>query len=176
MSGYFRAPLAIGISHRPSPDDLQTGPSTRSCLRAQSDGRRQLLQLCLHARCRSRTGSSSSFMRKKKHVEAVVGWMGYWLQGARLPQPRCRLGAGHGLPHARHGLRAWRHQAQHRGDRSAACGRSSATSQSTTPSRSGGFARSGEQLKLTVPVTPMRQRDCCRRASAPVETAASSIR
>lgn len=79
VSGYFRAPMAIGVSPRPGPDNLagdselqlSYGPNRTLDANYYSFAYTRLqeqdwVELFVHA--------------EKKHVAAVVGWMGYWLQ------------------------------------------------------------------------------------------------
>jgi len=86
VSGYFRAPFTMGFSPRPGPDNpngptrmqISYGPNRTVDSNYYSFGYTRLqeqdwAELFVHA--------------KKKHAEAVVGWMGYWYQssGFRIP-------------------------------------------------------------------------------------------
>jgi hypothetical protein len=81
VSGYFRAPMAIGISTRPGPDDkngpahtqLSYGPNRTVDANYYSFG---------YTRLQEQDWAEVFIHAKKKHVEAVVGWMGYWYQAA----------------------------------------------------------------------------------------------
>jgi hypothetical protein len=85
-SGYFRAPMALGISKRPGPDNIRGTPETQISYGPNrtidsnyySFGYTRLqeqdwVELFLHA--------------KKKHVQATVGWMGYWFSSAGFRNP-----------------------------------------------------------------------------------------
>jgi hypothetical protein len=86
VSGYFRAPMAIGISNRAHPSQANApteaqysyGPNRTIDSNYYSFAYTRLqeqdwVELFVHA--------------KKKHVEAVIGWMGYWLQSAGFRNP-----------------------------------------------------------------------------------------
>lgn len=81
VSGYFRAPMAIGISTRPGPDDMDGASYTQL-----SYGPNRTVDANYYSFAYTRLQEQDwveLFVRaKKKHVEAVVGWMGYWLQSA----------------------------------------------------------------------------------------------
>ncbi|MBN2717525.1 MAG: hypothetical protein JXX14_16865 [Deltaproteobacteria bacterium] len=81
MNGYFRAPLIIGISKRETPDDLDGSPQTQL-----SYGPNRLVDTNYYSFAYTRLQELDwvqlSFYARKKHVEAEVGWMGYWLQAA----------------------------------------------------------------------------------------------
>ncbi len=81
VSGYFRAPLAIGISPRRSPDDPD-GP-TRTQL---SYGPNRTVDAnyfsFAYTRLQEQDWAEFFVHAKTKHVHAAVGAMGYWFQAA----------------------------------------------------------------------------------------------
>jgi hypothetical protein len=81
VSGYFRAPFAMGLSQRPGPDN-QSGPTRLQV----SYGPNRTVDANYYSFAYTRlqeTDWAELFVHaKKKHVEAVIGWMGYWMQGA----------------------------------------------------------------------------------------------
>jgi hypothetical protein len=114
--GYFRAPLAIGISSRPNPgqydrpDTLANStlpqienekkrctPSSSYCL---PDGEKHL-QLSYapnrtmdwsyysfaYTRLQEQDWGEITFHAKKKHVDAAIGFMGYWMAAAGFRNP-----------------------------------------------------------------------------------------
>ncbi len=99
IHGYFRAPMAIGISSRTNPDEMnRIDPNDAS--RKLPDGP-QHLQLA-YAPNRIMDWSYYSFAytglqeqdwaeffihQKKRHVDAVVGWIGYWYGAAGYRNP-----------------------------------------------------------------------------------------
>lgn len=99
IHGYFRAPMAVGISSRTNPDEMNrldpNDPSKRL-----PDGPPHL-QLA-YAPNRIMDWSYYSFAytglqeqdwaelfirQKKKHVDAVIGWLGYWYGAAGYRNP-----------------------------------------------------------------------------------------
>jgi len=99
IHGYFRAPMALGISSRPNPDEMNrldpNDPNTRL-----PDGPPHL-QLS-YGPNRVMDWSYYSFAytglqeqdwaelfihEKKKHVDAVIGWLGYWYGSAGYRNP-----------------------------------------------------------------------------------------
>ena len=81
VSGYFRAPVILGISPRPGPDN-PTGPAKTQV----SYGPNRIFDWNYYSfaytRLQEQDWAEVSIHAKKKHVEAVVGWMGYWFQAA----------------------------------------------------------------------------------------------
>ena len=80
-SGYFRAPMAIGISDRADPGDNNGEPHTQ-----YSYGPTRTVDANYYSfaytRLQEQDWVELFVHAKKKHVEAVVGWMGYWFQSA----------------------------------------------------------------------------------------------
>lgn len=85
-SGYFRAPLAIGISHRTSPDDLYGAEHTQLSFGPNRTVDSNYYSFA-YTRLQEQDWVELFVHAKKKHVEAVVGWMGYWFQGAGFRNP-----------------------------------------------------------------------------------------
>jgi hypothetical protein len=81
VSGYFRAPMAIGISPRPSPDDMD-GPSYTQLSYGPNRTVDANYYSFAYTRLQEQDWVEAFIHAKKKHVEAVVGWMGYWFQSA----------------------------------------------------------------------------------------------
>jgi hypothetical protein len=86
ITGYFRAPISLGISKRPGPDD-PTGPSKTQV----SYGPNRVMDWNYYSFAYTRLQEQDwveLFVHiKQKHIDAVVGWMGYWLQSAGFRNP-----------------------------------------------------------------------------------------
>jgi hypothetical protein len=86
FSGYFRAPMSIGISRRPGPDNKYGPPATQL-----SYGPNRLVDASYYSfaytRVQEQDWAELFVHAKKKHVEAVVGWMGYWFQAVGFRNP-----------------------------------------------------------------------------------------
>jgi hypothetical protein len=80
-SGYFRAPMALGISSRQAPGD-PNGPSQTQISYGPTRTVDANYYSFAYTRLQEQDWAEVFFHAKKKHVEAVVGWMGYWLQSA----------------------------------------------------------------------------------------------
>lgn len=81
LSGYFRAPMAIGISPRPSPDDID-GPSHLQLSYGPNRTVDANYYSFAYTRLQEQDWAEIFIHAKKPHAEAVVGWMGYWFQSA----------------------------------------------------------------------------------------------
>lgn len=81
VSGYFRAPVSFGISPRPDADDLE-GPSRTQISYAPTRTLDSNYYSFAYTRLQEQDWAELFFHAKKKHVEAVVGWMGYWFAAA----------------------------------------------------------------------------------------------
>jgi hypothetical protein len=81
VSGYFRAPMAIGISPRPNPDDMD-GPDHTQLSYGPTRTVDSNYYSFAYTRLQEQDWVEVFIHAKKKHVEAVVGWMGYWFQSA----------------------------------------------------------------------------------------------
>lgn len=86
FSGYFRAPLAIGISPRSSPDNLQ-GPTHLQLSYGPNRTLDSNFYSFAYTRLQEQDWAEFFIHAKKKHVEAVIGWMGYWYQAAGFRNP-----------------------------------------------------------------------------------------
>src|SRR5580698_8779246 len=79
VNGYFRAPMALGLSERPGPDNI-TGPSSLQV----SDGPNRTVDANYYSfaytRLQEQDWAEVFIHARKKHVDAAVGWMGYWFQ------------------------------------------------------------------------------------------------
>src|SRR5882724_5771781 len=91
VHGYFRAPMALGLSSRPNPDqlggpDLMGGPDRPpGPPRTQvSYGPNRTVDASYYSfaytRLQEQDWAEVFIHVKKKHVDAAVGWMGYWFQ------------------------------------------------------------------------------------------------
>jgi hypothetical protein len=81
VSGYFRAPVSMGLSPRTDPGD----PNGEEHLQISYGPTRTLdsnYYSFAYTRLQEQDWAEVFFHAKKKHVEAVVGWMGYWFQSA----------------------------------------------------------------------------------------------
>jgi hypothetical protein len=81
VSGYFRAPFAMGLSPRRDPGD-DTGPSRLQVSYAPTRVLDTNYYSFAYTRLQELDWAEVFFHAKKKHVEAVVGWMGYWFAAA----------------------------------------------------------------------------------------------
>jgi hypothetical protein len=81
VSGYFRAPLAIGLSPRPGPDDLD-GPSSLQMSYGPNRTVDASYYSFAYTRLQEQDWAEFFVHAKKEHVEAAVGMMGYWYQAA----------------------------------------------------------------------------------------------
>lgn len=85
-SGYFRAPMALGISSRPGPDNLAGNPETQI-----SYGPNRTVDSNYYSfgytRLQEQDWAELFFHAKKKHVQMTIGWMGYWFTGAGFRNP-----------------------------------------------------------------------------------------
>jgi hypothetical protein len=91
VHGYFRAPMALGISSRPDPNiDPANRPDGPSKLQI-SYGPNRVMDWSYYSfaytRLQEQDWAEVTFHAKKKHVDAAVGWMGYWLAAAGSRNP-----------------------------------------------------------------------------------------
>jgi hypothetical protein len=99
VHGYFRAPMALGISSRPNPDQInQLDPSDKT--KTLPDGPPHL-QLAYgpnrimdwnyysfaYTGLQEQDWAEFFIHEKKKHVEAVIGWVGYWYGASGYRNP-----------------------------------------------------------------------------------------
>jgi hypothetical protein len=93
VTGYFRAPMALGISPRPGPDTKVPGGTTFTGEpKTQiSYGPNRTIDANYYSfaytRLQEQDWAELFFHEKKKHAEAVVGFMGYWYQSAGFRVP-----------------------------------------------------------------------------------------
>jgi hypothetical protein len=87
VNGYFRAPMALGISSRPGPDggqDPTTGKLTGPPSTQVSYGPNRTVDSNYYSfaytRLQEQDWAEVFIHARKKHVDAAVGWMGYWFQ------------------------------------------------------------------------------------------------
>ena len=89
IHGYFRAPMTLGISSRPNPDEVnridpdtkQMIPNGRSQLQV-SYGPNRIVDWSLYSFAytgvQEQDWAELFIHQKMKHLDAVVGWLGYW--------------------------------------------------------------------------------------------------
>jgi hypothetical protein len=81
VRGYFRAPMAIGLSPRKGPDD-PNGPARLQLTYGPNRTVDANYYSFAYTRLQEQDWAELFIHAKKKHVEAVVGLMGYWFQAA----------------------------------------------------------------------------------------------
>jgi hypothetical protein len=81
ITGYFRAPLALGVSSRPGPDD-PNGPARTQLSYGPNRTVDSNYYSFAYERLQEQDWVELFTHVKHKHAEAVIGWMGYWLQAA----------------------------------------------------------------------------------------------
>jgi hypothetical protein len=87
VSGYFRAPISMGISSRPDPDTLdpKTMVLTGTPHTQVSYGPNRTVDSSYfsfaYTRLQEQDWAEVITHAKREHVDAAVGWMGYWFQG-----------------------------------------------------------------------------------------------
>jgi hypothetical protein len=86
VHGYFRAPVSLGISSRPSPDD-PNGPSKTQVVYGPNRVFDWNYYSFAYTRLQEQDWAELFVHEKKPHVDAAVGWMGYWFQGAGFRNP-----------------------------------------------------------------------------------------
>jgi hypothetical protein len=79
VNGYFRAPMALGISSRPGPDN-PTGPSSTQVSYGPNRTVDANYYSFAYTRLQEQDWAEVFVHARKKHVDAAVGWMGYWFQ------------------------------------------------------------------------------------------------
>jgi len=78
FNGYFRAPMALGISSRPNPDD-PNGPSNTQWSYAPNRVMDWSYYSFAYTRLQEQDWAEVTFHVKRAHVDAALGWNGYWL-------------------------------------------------------------------------------------------------
>jgi hypothetical protein len=86
VNGYFRAPVAAGISSRPGPDNM-TGPSSTQVSYGPNRTVDSSYYSFAYTRLQEQDWAEVFIHAKKKHVDAAVGWMGYWFQAVGFRNP-----------------------------------------------------------------------------------------
>jgi hypothetical protein len=79
VNGYFRAPMALGLSQRPGPDNL-SGPSSTQVSYGPNRTIDSNYYSFAYTRLQEQDWAEVFVHAKKAHVDAAVGWMGYWFQ------------------------------------------------------------------------------------------------
>jgi hypothetical protein len=79
VNGYFRAPMALGISSRPGPDNM-TGPSSLQVSYGPNRTVDANYYSFAYTRLQEQDWAELFIHAKKKHVDAAIAWMGYWFQ------------------------------------------------------------------------------------------------
>jgi hypothetical protein len=79
VNGYFRAPMALGLSSRPGPDNM-TGPSSLQVSYGPNRTVDANYYSFAYTRLQEQDWAEVFIHAKKNHVDAAVGWMGYWFQ------------------------------------------------------------------------------------------------
>ncbi len=86
IHGYFRAPMALGLSSRPGPDNL-SGPASTQISYGPNRTVDASYYSFAYTRLQEQDWSELFIHEKKKHVDAVIGWMGYWYQTVGFRNP-----------------------------------------------------------------------------------------
>lgn len=86
VHGYFRAPATIGISSRPGPDD-PNGPAKTQLAYGPNRVFDWNYYSFAYTRLQEQDWAELFVHEKKQHVDAAVGWMGYWFQSAGFRNP-----------------------------------------------------------------------------------------
>jgi hypothetical protein len=100
VNGYFRAPMAIGISSRQGPDDMKVDdmPGMPGSGRPGGPARTQYsygpnrtvdanYYSFAYTRLQEQDWAEIFIHARKTHVDAAVGWMGYWFQSVGFRNP-----------------------------------------------------------------------------------------
>lgn len=86
VHGYFRAPMALGLSARPGPDNLN-GPSSTQVSYGPNRTVDASYYSFAYTRLQEQDWAEVFIHEKRKHVDAAVGWMGYWYQTVGFRNP-----------------------------------------------------------------------------------------
>ena len=96
VKGYFRAPMALGISSRPNPDTYTRNADGKMVSTAPANlqisyGPNRVVDWSYYSFAYTRLQEQDWVELvahvKKKHVDAAIGWMGYWLAAAGYRNP-----------------------------------------------------------------------------------------
>jgi hypothetical protein len=86
VHGYFRAPMSLSFSPRPNPD-TPNGPPKGQISYAPNRVMDWSYYSFAYTRLQEQDWAELTFHMKKKHVDAAVGWMGYWLAASGFRNP-----------------------------------------------------------------------------------------
>jgi hypothetical protein len=86
VSGYFRAPLAMGLSSRPGPDNLTGTPELQISYGPNRSVDANYYSFA-YTRLQEQDWVELFVHARKKHVQASIGWMGYWFAAAGFRNP-----------------------------------------------------------------------------------------
>ncbi len=86
FKGYFRAPVAMGFSPRPGPDNL-TGEKQLQISYGPNRTVDANYYSFAYTRLQEQDWVELFVTAKSKHAEATVGWMGYWFSGSSFRNP-----------------------------------------------------------------------------------------
>lgn len=86
LSGYFRAPMALGFSPRPGPDDPEGEPEMQISYGPNRTVDANYFSFA-YTRLQEQDWVELFVSARKKHVQATVGWMGYWFQTVGFRNP-----------------------------------------------------------------------------------------
>lgn len=86
IGGYFRAPMTLAISRRPGPDDLTGEPQTQISYGPNRTVDSNYYSFA-YTRLQERDWAEIFIRARREHVEATIGWMGYWFAGAGFRNP-----------------------------------------------------------------------------------------
>jgi len=86
IGGYFRAPMAFAISNRPGPDDLTGRPERQISFGPNRTVDANYFSFA-YTRLQEQDWVELFIRAKRNHVEATIGWMGYWYASAGFRNP-----------------------------------------------------------------------------------------
>jgi hypothetical protein len=86
LHGYFRAPMALSFSSRPGPDNL-SGPSSRQISYGPNRTVDASYYSFAYTRLQEQDWSEVFIHEKTRHLDGVIGWMGYWYQSVGFRNP-----------------------------------------------------------------------------------------
>jgi hypothetical protein len=86
INGYFRAPVTMGISSRSGPDEA-AGATHKQVSYGPNRTVDSSYYSFAYTRLQEQDWAEVFIHEKKKHVDAAVGWMGYWFQSAGFRNP-----------------------------------------------------------------------------------------
>jgi hypothetical protein len=84
--GYLRAPMSLSLSTRPNPD-TPDGPAKGQISYAPNRVIDGTYYSFAYTRLQEQDWAEITFHLKKKHVDAAIGWMGYWFSAAGFRNP-----------------------------------------------------------------------------------------